>query len=67
MPAPRIEHKIVGKHHVFTSPDVPGLYVAHADYETARQNVDSAIQTLARMRERQAEREHVDRRIAARA
>lgn len=61
----RLEHKKVGEQHVFTSPDVPGLHVAHADYETARASVPSAVEMLERMRSRRAERKIVERRIAA--
>lgn len=48
----RIEHRVVGTQHVFTSPDVPGLFVAHADRETAQRDVPAAIEMLKRMQER---------------
>lgn len=60
----RLEHRKIGSQHVFTSPDMPGLYVAHADYETARAGVPSAIEMLERMKERRAQRKRVERRIA---
>lgn len=60
----RLEFRVVGRQHVITSPDVPGLYVAHADLEEARRSVDSAVEMLSRMRERRAERWQVERRLA---
>jgi len=48
----RIEHRIVGTQHVFTSPDVPGLFVAHADREKAERDVPAAIEMLKWMHER---------------
>jgi hypothetical protein len=46
-----IEQKI-GTQHVITSPDVPGLYVAHTDLETARREVEPTRAMLTQMLER---------------
>lgn len=48
----RLIENIVGTQHVITSPDVPGLYVAHADLETARREVKPTLDMMARMSER---------------
>lgn len=61
----RLEHNTVGGQHVFTSPDMPGLHVAHSDYDTAKASVPSAIEMLKRMRDRRTRRMEVGRRIAA--
>ena len=61
----RLEHRVVGNQHVFTSPDLPGLYVAHPDEEEARRAVPSAIEMLRGMNKRRAERERVKKRVAA--
>lgn len=50
----RIEHCVLGSQHVFTSPDVPGLFVAHTDRETAERDVPAVIDMLKRMQERLA-------------
>ncbi len=63
----RLSERVVGDLHVITSPDVPGLYVAHADLETARRNVGPAVQMLETMEARRAQRRKVERRIAASA
>ena len=52
----RIEHRIVGTQHVFTSPDVPGLIVAHRDRDTAEADVPAAIDMLRVMEQRLAEK-----------
>ena len=61
----RLEHRVVGRQHVFTSPDVPGLYVAHPDKQRAYQAIPSAIEMLEQMNARRAEREQLDEGIAA--
>lgn len=48
----RIEHRFIGTKHVFTSPDVKGLFVVHSDKERARNNIQSALDMLDRMEER---------------
>ena len=63
----RLEHRVVGTQHVFTSPDVPGLYVAHADRDAAERHVPEAIEMLRRMQERRAQKQQVRDRIAIRA
>jgi hypothetical protein len=45
----RIEHRVVGTLHLFTSPDVPGLFVADSDRATAERDVPAAIEMLRRM------------------
>ena len=52
---PRIEHKVVGEFHVFTSPDVPGLYVAHRDASTARASIKPSLDALERITRRRAQ------------
>lgn len=52
MSEPYLVHRIMNGHHVFTSPDVPGLLVSHVDEMTARNAVPSAIKMLNDMRER---------------
>ena len=49
-------HRVVGTKHVFTSPNVPELYVAHADEEVARNCVQSALDSIAQVKARIAER-----------
>jgi hypothetical protein len=53
----RLVHRVIGDLHVFTSPDVPGLYAAHPDKETAEKSVPEAIEMLQRMEERRRNRE----------
>ena len=54
-----VERK-VGRQWLITSPDVPGLYVAHADRDAARRAVPGAIQMLRHMGERISDREVSD-------
>ena len=61
----RLEHKVVGRQHVFTSPDLQGLYVAHSDYDIAKASVPSAVEMIERMQERRNQRREVRRKIAA--
>lgn len=60
----RLVERHVGNQFVITSPDVPGLYVAHVDPETARRDVDAAIAAMERVRERIANRTAVKRKAA---
>jgi hypothetical protein len=57
----QLVHRIVGSKHVFTSPDVPGLHVSHGDRQTALDAVQSALDMFARMEERAAAKQAVDR------
>jgi hypothetical protein len=52
-------HEVIGGQHVITSPDVPGLYVAHADEATARAHVPDAIKMLEDMAARRARRQKI--------
>ena len=52
----RIEHRMAGSQHLFTSPDLPGLYVAHADEAVARADIQPAIETLRAMERRRAQK-----------
>lgn len=63
----RVEHRIVGTQHVFTSPDLPGLYVAHADKAVAESSVPEAVAMLRAMAARRAEKRQVDKLISLRA
>lgn len=46
-------HRVVGAQHVFTSPDVAELFVAHADEETARSRVQGVLDMIEQMKQRQ--------------
>jgi hypothetical protein len=52
-----LDHEVIGSQHVYTSPDVPGLYVAHTDEQTALKGVPGAIKMLEDMTARRARRE----------
>ena len=52
----RIEHRVVGTKHVFTSPDVPELHISHSDEETARADIQPALDALERIKQRIAAR-----------
>lgn len=54
--APRLIERRVGGNWLITSPDLPGLYVAHSDLATARKATPSAIRMLAEMAGRQRDR-----------
>ena len=56
---PEIVHKMIGDFHVFTSPDIPGLYVADKNKEVAESRVQPTIDALARM----AERKRIEHRV----
>lgn len=60
----KIEHRVVGTQHVFTSPDLPGLFVAHRDRDTAEADVPAAIDMLLAMERRLTETRRVRDRIA---
>ena len=53
---PRLVERQVGGNWLITSPDLPGLYVAHADLDTARKAAPSAIRMLTEMAGRQGDR-----------
>jgi hypothetical protein len=55
----RLVEQIIGTQHVITSPDVPGLYVAHADLETARREVKPTLDMMSRMDARRRKRNTV--------
>jgi hypothetical protein len=57
MTEPRLVHEVIGSQHVYTSPDVPGLYVAHSDQQTALKGVPGSIKMLMSMTERRSRRE----------
>ena len=48
----RLEHRVVGAKHVFTSPDVPELHISHADEAVARADIQPALDALDRMKQR---------------
>ncbi len=48
----RLEHRVVGTKHVFTSPDVPELHISHADEATARADIQPALDALDRIKQR---------------
>jgi hypothetical protein len=60
----KIEHRVVGTQHVFSSPDLPGLFVAHRDREQAEADLPAAIEMLRQMERRLAEKRRVQDRIA---
>ena len=62
---PRLEHKMVGDYHVFTSPDLPALYVAHHDREQALSLVPVHLEALKGSDERRAARMRARQVVAA--
>ena len=48
----RLEHRVIGTKHVFTSPDVPELHISHADEATARADIQPALDALDRIKQR---------------
>jgi hypothetical protein len=60
----RLVHKTIGELHVFTSPDVPGLYVANPDETVAHGQVAEAVAAIERISERARERMQVQQRYA---
>ena len=59
--SPRLKVQQVGGQWLITSPDVPGLYVAHKDREVAERAVPDAIAMLDRMEKRQDAKKAVKR------
>ena len=64
---PRLETTRIGRNWVVRSPDVPELFVAHADREIAESNVPAALAMIARMKDRVSEREAFTVRRSAQA
>ncbi len=64
-PNPRLEWERVGTQWLVTSPDVPGLNVAHPDLDAAIRAVPHALQMLRSMAERRAEKDRLEKRFAA--
>ena len=62
-----LEHRKVGSQHLFTSPELPGLYVAHSDRQKAWESIPSAVEMLRKMQERRVVRQGLRRKIAASA
>jgi len=48
----RIAHRVVGTKHVFTSPDVPGLHVSHADKQVAEDAIQPTLDMIDAMQRR---------------
>lgn len=63
-PKYRLEHKKIGELHVYTSPDVPGLFVADADKSVALGRVPHYVETLAQINARREERDQVHKLFA---
>jgi hypothetical protein len=61
----RLETTRVGTNWVVRSPDVPELFVAHADRDVAESNVPAALAMIERMKERVAARKAVQARRKA--
>ncbi|EKS37675.1 hypothetical protein [Afipia clevelandensis] len=60
----RLVQKKIGDLYVYTSPDLPGLYVAHPDEATALGQVPESIAAIERINARRDEREQVQKRYA---
>lgn len=56
----RLTEQKVGSQYVITSPDVPGLYVAHEDVNVARRDVAEVVAAMDRVRLRIAQKAVVD-------
>lgn len=56
----KLEHRVVGTKHVFTSPDVPHLHVSHANKQTAFEAIQSALDMFEAMERRLKARRAVD-------
>lgn len=52
----KLVERQVGSQWLITSPDLPGLYVAHADLEMARNAAPSAVRMLEEMAARHRDR-----------
>ena len=63
----RLVHRVVGRKHVITSPDVPELHVSHADEAIALANVQPALNVLGQIKARNAARATVRARMRERA
>lgn len=61
----RLVEEKIGSQHVITSPDVPGLFVAHSDLETARRDVQPTIEAMDRVRSRIAAKAVVEHKVAS--
>jgi hypothetical protein len=61
----RLDEKKVGPQWLITSPDVPGLFVAHEDIDVARRDVEPAIAAMDRARARIASRMAVEHQVAS--
>jgi len=46
----RLEHKMVGGQHVFTSPDMPELWVTHAELDIAKSEIEPVMQAIMRLK-----------------
>ena len=64
MPEIKLVERQVGSQWLITSPDVPGLYVAHVDPEVARREVKPAIEAMDRARKRISERSTMEHAVA---
>ena len=42
----RLVHRVVAGRHVFTSPDMPELWVAHADLEVAKSEIEPVVRAI---------------------
>jgi hypothetical protein len=62
----RLEHKVIGGLHVFTSPDVPGLYAADRNEEIAKAKVEPLVERLHQMSQRRQSKTLVKSMIHAR-
>ena len=49
----RVAHKMIGDRHVFTSPDMPQLFVAHRDRLTAFKDIENVVRQMDRAANRQ--------------
>lgn len=61
----RIVEEKIGSQYLFTSPDVPGLYVAHTDRETALRGIQPMIEAMDRVRQRYAAKTSMEHKAAA--
>lgn len=57
----RLVHRVIGGLHVFTSPDVPGLYAAHPDESVALGQVPEFVEAIKRIESRREEREQLQK------
>lgn len=59
-----IKHEIIDGLHVLTSPEVRGLYIAHADERTAYSAVEETVRVLTAINARAEERKRAGRKLA---